>query len=57
MSIPIFLELVEMKAKTASVLPFLIGLCYSYYHYGIIHLGYVVIYFVVCLFLIWLWIS
>lgn len=46
MSIPIFLELVEMKAKTASVLPFLIGLCYSYYHYGIIHLGYVVIYFV-----------
>ncbi|MDN6639488.1 MAG: prenyltransferase [Tetragenococcus sp.] len=46
MSLPVFLELVEMKAKTASVLPFLIGLCYSWYHYGTIHAGYIVIYFV-----------
>ncbi|GAA3015978.1 prenyltransferase [Tetragenococcus solitarius] len=46
MSLAVFLELVEMKAKTASVLPFLIGLCYSWYHYGTIHLGYVVIYFI-----------
>lgn len=46
MSIKIFFELVEIKAKTASVLPFLIGLCYSYYHYGQIHLGYVAIYFI-----------
>ncbi|GMA53432.1 hypothetical protein GCM10025857_47890 [Alicyclobacillus contaminans] len=46
MSVPVFLELVEMKAKTASVLPFLIGLCYSWYHYGRIHVGYVAIYFV-----------
>lgn len=46
MSIKIFFELVEIKAKTASVLPFLIGLCYSYYHYGQIHLGYVTIYFI-----------
>ncbi|HEO7081248.1 TPA: 1,4-dihydroxy-2-naphthoate polyprenyltransferase, partial [Streptococcus agalactiae] len=33
MTLPIFLELVEMKAKTASVLPFLIGLCFSAYYY------------------------
>lgn len=46
MSIKNFFELVEIKAKTASVLPFLIGLCYSYYHYGQIHLGYVAIYFI-----------
>lgn len=37
MTIPIFLELVEMKAKTASVLPFLIGLCFSYYYYESVH--------------------
>lgn len=46
MSVAVFLELVEIKAKTASVLPFLIGLCYSWYHYGSIHIGYVAIYFV-----------
>ena len=37
MTIPVFLELVEIKAKTASILPFLIGLCFSYYYYGTIH--------------------
>ncbi|MBF0777489.1 prenyltransferase [Streptococcus cuniculi] len=37
MSLPIFLELVEIKAKTASILPFLIGICFSYYVYGAIH--------------------
>ncbi|MHC5268545.1 1,4-dihydroxy-2-naphthoate polyprenyltransferase [Enterococcus sp. LJL98] len=46
MSVKVFFELVEMKAKTASVLPFLIGLCYSYYHYQTLHLGYVGIYFI-----------
>ncbi len=46
MSLSVFLELVEFKAKTASVLPFLIGLCYSWYQYGSIHLGYVLIYFI-----------
>lgn len=46
MTIKLFFELVEMKAKTASVLPFLIGLCYSYYRYGTLHLGYVGLYFV-----------
>lgn len=46
MSIPVFLELVEIKAKTASVLPFFIGLCYSWYHFGTLHVGYVAFYFV-----------
>lgn len=46
MSVKVFLELVEFKAKTASVLPFLIGLCYSWYHYHSIHLVFVVIYFI-----------
>ncbi|MCP0885870.1 prenyltransferase [Ligilactobacillus sp. WILCCON 0076] len=46
MTVPIFLELVEMKAKTASVLPFLIGLCFSYYYYGSIHITYVILYFI-----------
>ena len=46
MTVPVFLELVEMKAKTASVLPFLIGLCFSYYYYGTVHVAYVLMYFV-----------
>jgi len=46
MSAAVFLELVEMKAKTASVLPFLIGVCFSWYYYGSLHLGYLVIYFI-----------
>lgn len=46
MSVKVFFELVEMKAKTASVLPFLIGLCYSYYHYGTLNIGYVALYFI-----------
>lgn len=41
-----FLELVEFKAKTASVLPFFIGLVFSWYHYQSVHLGYVFIYFI-----------
>lgn len=46
MTVKVFFELVEMKAKTASVLPFLIGLCYSYYQYGTLNLGYVALYFI-----------
>lgn len=46
MTIPVFLELVEMKAKTASVLPFLIGLCFSYYCYGSVHLILVLLFFI-----------
>ncbi|GAA0054240.1 UNVERIFIED_CONTAM: prenyltransferase [Streptococcus canis] len=46
MTIPVFLELVEIKAKTASILPFLIGLCFSYYYYGVIHLWFVILFFI-----------
>ena len=46
MTLPIFLELVEMKAKTASVLPFLIGLCFSAYYYNSVHPVYVGLFFV-----------
>lgn len=46
MKLSVFLELVEFKAKTASVLPFLIGLLYSWYNYGTLHVGYVFVYFV-----------
>lgn len=46
MTLPIFLELVEMKAKTASVLPFLIGICYSYYYYHSIHVIFLLLFFV-----------
>lgn len=42
----IFFELVELKAKTASVLPFLLGICFSWYHYGSLHLGYVLLFFI-----------
>ena len=33
MSLNVFLELVEIKAKTASVAPFLLGMCFSAYYY------------------------
>ncbi|HCE12205.1 MAG TPA: 1,4-dihydroxy-2-naphthoate polyprenyltransferase [Enterococcus sp.] len=45
MTLSVFLELVEFKAKTASILPFFIGICYSWYNYQSIHLGYVLLYF------------
>lgn len=45
MTLPVFLELVEMKAKTASVLPFLIGLCFSYYYYHSIHPILIILFF------------
>lgn len=50
MTIPVFLELVEMKAKTASVLPFLIGLCFSYCYYDSVHPLIVFIFFVAMFF-------
>ncbi|MBF0786350.1 MULTISPECIES: prenyltransferase [unclassified Streptococcus] len=49
MSLPIFLELVEVKAKTASILPFLIGMCFSYYAYGEVRPLYVGLYFIAML--------
>ena len=33
MNFKIFAELIELKAKTASIFPFLLGLAYSLYHY------------------------
>lgn len=42
----IFFELVELKAKTASVFPFLLGICYSWYNYHSLNILYVFIYFI-----------
>lgn len=33
MALNVFLELIEIKAKTASVIPFLLGMCFSEYYY------------------------
>lgn len=46
----IFFELVELKAKTASVLPFLLGICFSWYQYGRLHVGYVLIFIAMFIF-------
>lgn len=46
MSLKVFLELVEIKAKTASVLPFLLGLCLSYYHYHRVNFGLALLFFI-----------
>lgn len=40
LSLSVFLELVEIKAKTASVAPFLLGMCFSAYYFG--HLNWIV---------------
>lgn len=39
MTIPVFMELVEMKAKIASIVPFVIGACFSWYYFGSVHLA------------------
>lgn len=46
MSLSVFLELIEIKAKTASVIPFLLGLCFSYYYYHQVNLGLALVFFV-----------
>ena len=46
MNFKIFAELIELKAKTASIFPFLLGLAYSLYHYQSVNLSALVIYFV-----------
>lgn len=46
MNFKIFAELIELKAKTASIFPFLLGLAYSLYHYQSINLSALAIYFV-----------
>lgn len=37
MTVATFLELIEFKAKTASIFPFMLGLGFSYFHYGTIN--------------------
>lgn len=46
MSVSTFLELVEIKAKTASVMPFLLGLCFSAYYYHSINWGVSAVFFI-----------
>ncbi len=46
MTIKIFAELVELKAKTASIFPFLMGFLYSWYHYNQIYWVNMLIFFI-----------
>ncbi|MDN5446930.1 MAG: prenyltransferase [Lactococcus lactis] len=46
MNFKIFAELIELKANTASIFPFLLGLAYSLYHYQSVNLSALAIYFV-----------
>lgn len=46
MSFKVFAELIELKAKTASVFPFFLGLAYSLYHYHVANVGPLSLYFV-----------
>lgn len=46
MSWRVFAELVELKAKTASVFPFMLGMAYSWYHYQQIYLSNMLFFFV-----------
>lgn len=46
MNFKIFAELVELKAKTASVFPFLMGFLYSWYHFKQIYWGNMLIFFI-----------
>lgn len=49
MSISVFLELVEVKAKTASVFPFLLGTLFAWYHYHTLHIPELLVFFVAML--------
>lgn len=46
MNFKVFAELVELKAKTASVFPFLMGCLFAWYHYQQIYLGNMVLFFI-----------
>lgn len=46
MTVSVFLELVEIKAKTASILPFLLGACFSWFNYHSLNLGYLLVFFI-----------
>ncbi|MFD1392629.1 1,4-dihydroxy-2-naphthoate polyprenyltransferase [Lacticaseibacillus jixianensis] len=45
----VFFELVEIKAKTASVFPFLMGTLYAWYHFHTLHLAELVVFFIAML--------
>lgn len=45
----VFFELVEIKAKTASVFPFLMGTLYAWYHYHTLHLPELIVFFIAML--------
>ena len=49
MSLSVFLELVEIKAKTASVFPFLLGTLFAWYHYHTLHIAELLVFFVAML--------
>jgi len=49
LSLKVFLELVQIEAKTASVFPFLIGVCFSWYNYHVLNLGFVIWFFIAML--------
>lgn len=49
MSLNVFLELVEIKAKTASILPMLLGVCLSTYYYHSFNLVNSVLFFIAML--------
>lgn len=46
MALNVFLELVEIKAKTASVIPFLLGMCFSYFYFNHLNWGLAAVFFV-----------
>ncbi|RVU73739.1 prenyltransferase [Lactobacillus xujianguonis] len=46
MSLSVFLELIEIKAKTASVIPFLLGMCFSQYYFHQLNLGLAIVFFI-----------
>ncbi|KRO16936.1 1,4-dihydroxy-2-naphthoate polyprenyltransferase [Lacticaseibacillus saniviri] len=49
MSVKVFLELVEIKAKTASIFPFLMGSLYAWYHFHHLHLTELIVFFIAML--------
>lgn len=49
MTVKVFLELVEIKAKTASILPALLGLCLSIYYFHSVNWGLMAVFFVAML--------
>ncbi|WP_251546589.1 prenyltransferase [Limosilactobacillus caecicola] len=49
MSLDVFLELVEIKAKTASVIPFLLGICFSAYYFHSVNACLAIVFFIAML--------